>query len=205
MPADVTDAYLQKKNAQDNQPINLYAIEDYDGAGTNLYFAEYKTDIVFDGITYTKFPMSREATTENISGEIDVIKIKMANVSRVIEWYLLNYDFTEKKVTIRQVWADALADTNNVRIEIFYIDRYTVNDKVAEFECTSKFDVQSVELPFGRFMRGVCRWKQFKDLNCKYAGAFGACDRTIPNCRERENVINFGAFPSIPTERIVVA
>jgi len=205
MPYDASTEYLEKKNAQVNQPINLYTIEDYDGAGTNLYFAEYKTDVVFDGITYSKSPMSREETTENTTGEIDATKIRLANVSRAIQYYVENYDLTEKKVTIKQVWADTLADTDNVRTEVFYIDRYTVNDKVGEFECTSKFDVQSVELPFGRYMRGVCRWKEFKDSSCGYAGAETTCDRTLTQCRARSNELRFGAFPSIPTQTIVVA
>ncbi len=270
MPQDVSTAYKQEKNKQDNKPINLYVVEDYNslavaGSATstladhlvdtaaafvsadvgrtihnttddtyaiitavnstsdvtlskdimisretyeledNLYFAEHKEDVTFDDITYTKFPMSREAATENTSGEIDVVKIRLANVSRVIQYYLENYDLGGKKVIIRQVWADKLADVANVRTEVFYIDRYTASDKVVEFDCSSKFDVQDVELPFGRYMRGVCRWKRFKDANCKYVGGYATCNRTMAACRERQNIINFGAFPSVPSQRTVLS
>jgi lambda family phage minor tail protein L len=197
--------YLETKNAQTNQPINLYTLEDYDGLGTNLNFAEWKVDVVFDGVTYTHFPMARDASTENVQGEIDAVKISMANVSRLLQYYLENYDLRGKKLTIRQVWADQLTDIDNVRTEVFYIDRYTASDKAVNFECSSKFDVQEVELPFGRYMRGVCRWKSFKDANCAYAGAYTSCNRTMADCRIRGNIIRFGAFPSIPSQRTVVA
>lgn len=204
MPADVPDAYLEKKNAQVNQPINLYTIVDYIGDGSDLRLAEYKTDVVFDGITYIKFPISREATTENVTGEIDVVKIKLANVSRLIQYYLEHYDLGGKKVIIKQVWADDLDDTENVREEVYYIDRYTANDKVVEFECSSKFDVQGEEIPRGRYYRATCGVKEFKDSDCGYSGPFAICNRTIANCRERENIKRIRAFPSTPTQRTVL-
>ena len=204
MPQDVSSEYLETKNAQVNKPINLYTIYDYLGTGANLCLAEHKTDITFDGVPYTKFPITRDATTENTQGEIDAIKIKIANVSRLMQYYLENYDLRGKKVTIQQVWADKLDDTTNVRTETFYIDRYTASDKVVEFECSSKFDVQDVELPFGRYLRSVCRCKAFKDSNCGYTGGFTSCNRTMANCRERGNILRFGAFPSVPSQRTVL-
>lgn len=205
MPQDVTSDYKEAKNVQLNKPINLYTIYDYNGLGTNLCLAEYKTDITFNSVLYTKFPITRDATTENVQGEIDAIKIRLANVSRLIQAYLELYDLRGKKVTIRQVWADKLADTTNVRTETFYIDRYTASDKVVEFECSSKFDVQDVDLPFGRYLRSICRWKAFKDANCKYSGGYTTCNRTMADCRIRQNIVNFGAFPSVPSQRTVVS
>ena len=208
MPHTVPAEYTATKNAQLNKPINLYTIHDYDGAGNNLCFAEYKTDVTFNGVLYTAFPISIEALTENVQGQVDSVKVKISNVSRVVQYYIENYDFREKKVTLTQVWADQLADTDNVMSYIFYIDRYTSSEQVVEFECSSKFDVADVELPWGRYMRGVCRWLSvggFKGTQCGYAGALTTCDGTLANCRIRTNQARFGAFPSVPTQRTFVS
>ncbi len=66
----------------------------------NLYFAEAKADIVFDGITYTAFPIALDPISESTTGEIDSIKIKMGNASRVIQMYIENYDLRRKTVGI---------------------------------------------------------------------------------------------------------
>jgi len=205
MPHNVPTEYKTTKNAQMNKPINLYILHNYDGLNGDLRFAEYKEDIVFDGNTYTAFPISLDTMTENAQGEVDTIKIRVSNVSRAIQYYLENYDLREKKVTIYQVWADQLTDVDNAMIYIYYIDKYLASEMAVEFECSSKFDVLDIELPLGRYMRGVCRWKEFKDADCGYSGVETACNRTITHCRARSNIARFGAFPSVPTQRTYIS
>ena len=205
MPHTTTTAFKQKKNAQKNQPINLYTLFDYDGLGTNLRFAEYKTNITFNSLVYTAFPIEMEAVTENTQAEVDAVRIKVANVSRVFQYYLENYDLRGKKVTISQVWADDLATTTNLITYTYYIDKYMSSEKAVILDCLSKFDVADVELPFGKFLRNVCRWGVFKGTECAYAGAETSCNRTMARCRELSNVLRFGAFPSVPTQRTYVS
>ena len=205
MAHDTTAEFNQEKNAQVNKPINLYILADYDGAGTDLRYAEYKTDVTFDSLVYTAFPIAMEAVTENVQGEVDAVRIRVANVSRLIQYYLENYDLRGKKITIKQVWANKLAQTTNLITYVYYIDKYTSSEKVVEFTCLSKFDVADVELPFGKFLRGVCRWGVFGGAECGYGGAETSCNRTMSRCRELGNVARFGAFPSIPTQRTFIS
>lgn len=155
----VTAPFTVKKNAASNQPIFLYTIHDYDGAGNNLRYAEYDTDIVYGGLTYTKFPITHESVTENSRGEIDTMKVTVSNVSRAIEAYLTSYDLRGKKVTIRKVWADLLADATAYTDDIYYVDTYTAGEETVEFMLAPKYDVLDVVLPKRVYLRNYCSWK----------------------------------------------
>ncbi len=61
MPLDTNAAFKEKSRARSKQPIFLYTIYDYIGDGTNKCFAAYNEDVVFDGVTYDKFPITQSA------------------------------------------------------------------------------------------------------------------------------------------------
>ena len=70
----MNEDFLKQKNAQVNAPIYLYTIYDYDGASNDLNLAEWGEDIVFDGVTYSKFPISHDEIGENSQGQVPAIK-----------------------------------------------------------------------------------------------------------------------------------
>lgn len=203
MPLDVTAAFRAKKNAQTNQPIWLYTIYDYDGAAGVLRFAERKEDVVFDGNTYTAFPITHDQINESGTGEIDTVKVSIANVNRLVQSYIEVYDWRGKKVTITLVWADDLADANN-KVEFdFYIDTYAADAQAANFTLLPKTDTLSHTLPTRIYSRNTCRWV-FKSDECGYAGAETTCNKTQQRCKALANYQRFGGFPSIPTRQINV-
>lgn len=202
MPIETNATFIAEKNAQSNRPIFLYTIHDYDGAASNLRFAAWDADVTFDSLVYTKFPISHEAITDNSKGEIDVVSVRVSNVSRLIEGYLENYDLRGKKVTITQVFADELADVDAKIEYVYYVDNYTADEKVVEFSLSSRFDLLDVKIPLGIYNRNYCRWK-FKGTECGYAGAESVCNKTKQDCRDnKDNVVRFGGFPSIPQRRL---
>jgi len=203
MPRDLSNTFRTEKNKQTNKPINLYTIKEYDGAN-DLRFAEYDSDVTYQGDVYSKFPLTHENISENTQGEIDHVTVTVSNISRLIQGYLESYDLRGKKVIIRKVWANQLADPNAYTDSIYYIDSYTADENNVVFTLSSKFDVLDLELPARRYSRNYCSWK-FKSAECGYAGAETSCDKTLQRCRELSNQIRFGGFPSIPTRRIFVS
>lgn len=200
--------FISEKNKQQNKPIVLFIIEDYDDLGSNLYFADYDTDVEFPtgGQTYTKFPLKFETIGENTQGEVDAVRLILGNASRLIQSYLENYDLREKKVTIRIVWADQLSSSDYKLDYVYYIDSYTTTDEKSVFVCTTKIDIVERKLPGGIYLRTHCRYKEFKDADtCGYAGAETECNRTKARCKELDNFERFGGFPSAPTRRLYVA
>lgn len=197
----MNDAFNQQKNANTNAPIYLYTIFDYDGASSNLNFAEWSDDIVFDGVTYTKFPIAHDEIGENSQGQTPSLKVRAANVSRLLQYYLELYDWHKKKVRVRLVWLDELADADCKMDFTYFIDSYTATDKVAEFNLLPKIDALQVTLPKRIYSRNYCQWR-FKGTECAYAGAETECNKTRQRCKQLSNYIRFGGFPSIPSRQI---
>ncbi len=193
--------FKSEKNKASNQPIYLYSIENYEGS-TDLNLAEWDSDIIYDGVTYTKFPIKHDEISENSQGEIDTFKVSVANVNRLIQSYLEGYDLRGKKVTITIVWANQLADADaNIKF-IYYIDNYTATQDTVEFMLSSKYDIIDLTLPNGIYNRNYCRWK-FKSTECAYAGAETTCDKRKDTCKTTmSNIARFGGFPSVPTGRL---
>jgi len=200
----INTTFKTEKNNATNKPIRLYTLHDYDGLGANLYFAEYDTDVTFNGIAYTRFPITIDTISENNKGAIDSVNLIVANVSRLIQSYLESKDLRGKKVSIKTVWANQLTDTSAYIEDIFYIDSYSADQDNVNFILTSKFDVLDVELPLRRYSRNYCNWK-FKGAECGYSGSETVCNKTKQDCKAtKNNFKRFGGFPSIQSNRILL-
>jgi len=203
MPRDVTESFKSEKAKKENSPISLYVLEKYNGVD-DLCLAGWDEDIVYDGVTYSRFPIMHEFVGENTEGRIDQVKVRLSNITRLIQSYLEETDFRGKKAIIRTVWRDELSDPDAHLDEVFYIDNYTADEHNVEFTLTSKFDVLGTDLPARRFSRNYCLWK-FKSLECGYSGEETACNKTKERCKALANYQRFGAFPSVPLRRIYIA
>lgn len=200
----MTTEFTQQKNAKTNAPIYLYTLFDYDGFGNDLNYAEWDSNITFDSIEYTAFPITHNEIGENSQGEIDSIKINISNVSRLIQYYLETYNFKGKKVRIRLVWLDRIDYPTDKLDFIYYIDSYTANESLVEFSLTPKTDVLQVVLPARMYSRNYCQW-QFRSTECGYSIANEeTCNRTKQRCKELQNYSRFGGFPSIPMRTVII-
>lgn len=204
MPRAVNSVFESEKSKRENQPVFLYTLEDYDGAGGVLRFAEYDQDITYKGNTYVKFPITHEFISENTQGQVDSLRLRVANVNRLIQVYLEQYDFRGLKVVIRMVWANQLSDPDAYMDDIYYIDNYSATQDVVEFTLTSKFDVLAVDIPARKYSRNYCGWK-FKSSECGYSGGITTCNKTKTDCKARSNYARFGGFPSVPSRRIFLS
>ncbi len=200
-------SFIAQKNAQTNQPIWLFTLKNYDGASTNMYFTNWDVDITFNGITYTKFPIKIDFTSNNTQGQVDSLTLTLGNVSRLIQAYLETYDLRGLAVDIQIVFADTISDGTAFLKDTYYIDSYIADAQNVVFTLSTVFNILGLQLPARKFMGNYCSWR-FKGAECKYAGSTGSCNKTITACESMaggSNIINFGGFIGIPTERIVVA
>jgi lambda family phage minor tail protein L len=202
MPRNIDATFRAEKAKKENAPLFLYTLKEYDGV-YDLNLAGFDQEVTFNGTVYSKFPVTHEYIGENNQGQIDQVKVRLGNVSRLIQSYLEQYDFRGKKVIIRMVWADQLSDPDAYIDDVFFIDSYTADQSNVEFTLTSKFDVLGVDLPSRRYSRNYCAWK-FKSAECGYSGGEAVCNKTKQRCKQLGNYSRFGAFPSVPTTRIYV-
>lgn len=200
---NINSTFVSEKNAETNKPVRLYTIWQYDGSN-NLYFAEYDTNITFNSVTYTAFPITFDVVSENNQGSIDSVNVTVGNVSRIIEAYIQANDMRGKKVTIKTVWANQLANADAYIDDIFYIDSYTSSEQSVTFSLTSKFDLLDIQLPLRRYSRNYCQWK-YKGTECGATSGLSTCNKTKQDCKARNNYERFGAFPSVTPNKVVVS
>ncbi len=202
MTYQLNSTSIEQKNAEQNRPIYLYIVYDYDGASNDVEFAAYDADVTFDGVVYTAWAITHDAVNESSSGEVTSVKLTIGNVNRVFQAYLEDYDLRGKKVLIRRVWSDQLADADACEDQYFYIDSYTADEQTIILELSGKYDVMDMVIPRGVFNRNHCRWV-FKSTECGYSGGETTCNRTFQRCIALSNYARFGGFPAIPTSRVI--
>jgi lambda family phage minor tail protein L len=207
MPRTTSNDFILEKNKSLNRPIHLYTIHDYNGEGDDLRFAEYPSNVLYGdpSLEYVAFPIKFDSIKENNQGQVGTVTILISNVMRLLGGYMELYNFQGKKVTIRTVWYDLLADELSYIDDIYYIDAYAIDQSNATFSLTSKFNVLNVELPLCRYSRNFCGWV-FKGTECGYASAGATvCNHTFTQCQALGNSERFGGFPSIKPKRAILA
>jgi len=200
MAINTNQAFLEESRKRAKVPIYLYTIEDPAGDGEDLNFAGWNTNITFNGVTYTKFPITHDEISENSSGELPSTAAQISNISRLIESYLQAYDLRGKKVTIKMVYANLLDDPDCYVEFSRHIDSYTSNVKDVVFTLMSKLSVIGVQVPLTTYNTRRCQ-HLFKGARCGYAGAETECNHTRARCRVLCNQSRFGAQPGIKGNR----
>jgi lambda family phage minor tail protein L len=187
------------RDSPEGEFVYLYSIYNYDGVSADLHFIDAISNLVYGGVTYVSFPISHSAISENISGAIDAVNVKISNISRAIQAYLEVYDFSGLKVTIKTVLD--VTDGDCLMTDTYYIDSYTADQLDVNFICTSKLDIHKVQLPLRIYSREYCQWT-FKGTECKYVGAGTCANKTKQECIVNGNLLNFGGCPSIRSSKV---
>ena len=189
----------------------------YYHAGTN----ELSANIVFNGITYTAYPIEVDGFEVTTKGTLPRPSMKIANANNAISALLLLYNPLQAKLTrIRTckkfldaenfASGNATADpTAKFEDEIWYLDR-VANENLGyvEFELTSKLDLTNLGLPRRQVLE-VCPW-QYRGTECGYKGtayfdlndkptnkANDQCAKRYTSCAKRfkTGLLPFGGFP----------
>lgn len=186
-------------------------------AGTN----ELRQNVVWQGNTYTAFPMQATGFDYSGNGQLPRPKLIMSNIGGAMTLLVLTYeDLLGAKVTRRRTlvrYLDAVNFTSGVNpiadptaefpVDIFYIDRKAGETRdIVEFELASSFDMAGVKLPRRQIVQNVCTWR-YRGTECGYSGtnyfdandaavgslALDKCGKRLSSCKAR-----FGAYNQLP-------
>lgn len=190
-------------------------------AGTN----ELSQNIVWNGETYTRFPVQAEGFDLTGNGQIPRPRLSVSNVFGSITALILTFgDLLGAKLTRRRTLAkyldavnfaagNALADPTAE----FPADVYIVDRKVSEardavvFELAAPFDLAGIALPRRQIIQNTCPFK-YRGTECGYAGtnyfdtsdepvatqALDRCGKRLSSCKARFGEVAqlpFGGFP----------
>ena len=189
----------------------------YYHAGTN----ELSANIVFNGVTYTAFPIEVEGFEVTSKGTLPRPTMRIANANSSISVLLQLYNPLQAKVTrirtckkfldaVNFTGGNATADpTAKFEDEIWYIDRVAnENPELVEFELASKLDLTNLALPRRQILEH-CQW-QYRGEECGYTGtryfdlnnrstdaANDQCAKRYTSCALRftSGLLPFGGFP----------
>lgn len=200
----LTATVLDELVAEALLPITLYTV--IPSVDDPLYLAGYDRNVLFDGKMYRGYPISHETIKTGLDEIISHVSVSVSVVDReIIGAIQRNNGLRGALVTITTVFANMLDDPDNKIIAFEgLIASVTLNEAMATFDVTSKFDLQDVQLPRRLFRRQRCCWI-YKDSNtCQYTGNLPTCDKALEGlngCRAHDNVLRFGAFPAIPERK----
>lgn len=205
--------------------IELFEIDLTDLGGDTYYFHagtnQLNANVVWQGVTYTRFPVEVDGFNFNINGQAPRPTLRVSNLFGTITSLLLAYgDMLGAKVTRKRTLKKFLDsvnfiggvnptedDTAEFNDDIFYIDRKANENKnIVEFELAPLTDVQGVRIPLRQIIQNICSWK-YRSTECSYTGtnyfdtndspvallANDVCGKRLSSCKAR-----FGQTSPLP-------
>lgn len=174
---------------------------------------ELNANVVFNGITYTRFPIEAEGFEQNGTGQQPRPTVRVANITGLIGALSRdNADLVGVKFIRRRTfkkYLDAVNFTGGVNptadpnaqlpVEIWYFDRKVGEDRMfIEWELASASDMTGLMLPRRQVIANSCTWV-YRSTECGYAGGAvatradvrttdinqDACSRRLTGCRLR--------------------
>jgi lambda family phage minor tail protein L len=158
-------------------------------SGTN----ELTGDVVWQGLTYTRFPVEALGFDKRSVGTTPRPTIKASNTGGILAAQSRTYgDFMGCKLNRKRTFAryldavnfaagNASADVNqSFPDDIFYVDRKAAENPVfIEWELAAAFDMTGVKLPRRQVIQNCCAWI-YRNSECGYTGGAVALEDGTP-------------------------
>lgn len=192
----------------------------YFHAGTN----ELNASVVWQGNTYTPWPVEASGFDTTTQGTLPQPKIKVANTAGMFSGETAaNNDLLGCKIIRKRTFAKFLdavnfkdgvnpdADpTQHAEDDIWFIEqKLSENRYELEFQLSSVFDLMGVQLPNRQILKTACVWK-YRGTECGYSGPSydrfdkpssatdDSCAKLLSSCTVRfgsSNPLPYGGFP----------
>lgn len=221
-PQSITSE-IQKLNP--SAVVELFELDASTFGGDTYYFHagtnDVKQNIVWQGQTYTAYPVEITGFTFVTGEQIPRPRMRVANVTGIITALVLAYDdLIGAKVTRKRTLAKYLdavnfdggvnADADSTAEfpdDIYYIDqKVNENMNIVEFELAASFDVAGIKLPKRQIIQNVCPWV-YRSSECSYTGTDyfdkddnvvatsgqDVCGKRLSSCKAR-----FGEYNELP-------
>ena len=205
--------------------VDLFELDPTAIGGTVVRFHagvnELGGDVVWQGLTYTRFPIEADGFEWSGTGTLPRPKIRVANVTGLVGALARELqDLVGAKLTRRRTFVkylDAVNFTGGVNPtadpncgfpdEIWFVDRKSAeNGLYVEWELSAAFDVAGTMLPRRQCIQNVCTWR-YRGAECGYTGgpvadrndrpvtllAEDDCGKRLASCKLR-----FGVYSELP-------
>lgn len=212
MPALLSPLAYIEKNALASDGVwailiemNVPQLEEVAEADRYIRICSDNEDITWNGKVWQSFPFSMDEIGDHTKGEIPQFAVRISNINHIVQGHIeLAHGMVGSIVKIFVINTNIqLKGVAAPEIELeFMVKSTNVDNRWATF-------ILGVTSPYStligkRMLRTGCRYSGltgtqngFKGPLCKYRGSQEECDKTLRQCRELGNSVNFGGFPGV--------
>jgi phage-related protein len=205
---NITGEFWDNEQIRDNEAPNATAIVNgtlSSVADREFWFTQGLTTITFDGRQYRPRAMEIDIVSEDARGKTKEATIKLADMATETGatsfCHLIDshQGILGEECEIIYVHSCFLSDTAVAVREQYIINECAVGQEWAIISLTAPDDMPT-KYPRRTYDNKHCEWQFGSTITCQISSVttWETCDHTLANCVERDNVNNFGAFPSIP-------
>jgi lambda family phage minor tail protein L len=206
MPIALSSIALQEKNKLAGGAITLVALEiTIPGVAEPVRVVSDNQNLTWNGETWAAFNFEIEEINDQAKGEVPRVDLRVANVNRVMEAYIRDYDaymkangyspVTVSIYVVNKAVIDADPDAPPEVEYVFDLKQPKSGQRWATFTLGAP-NYYTRRYPLNRILKNSCRYR-FKGERCGYAGAETACSHTLARCRELSNSTRFGGAPGV--------
>jgi len=145
---------------------------------------------------YVAFPFNLGEINENANGELPTFDIVVQDTTRTVQGYVEQANGGKSaRVILRALYSHYLTTTTPELEEVFAVLSVKCDAKGVTFNCGSDFPL-SKRFPARRYLKDFCPYR-YKDIECACISDLTECNKTLIDCRERNNSTRFGGCPGI--------
>lgn len=209
--------------------VELFELDLSSLGGSSLFFysgvSSNDQPIVWQGVAYNPLPIESEGFDITTSGALPRPRLRVANIDGIFSSLVENYDdLIGCKLLRRRTFSKYLDAVNFVGgnpdadafqeypTDLWFFERkISENRFVIEWELSSAFDLQGVQLPRRQIIQNSCSW-QYKSAECSWVPTdlfYDKNDTLTPNANEdfcgkrlssckvrfQNRILPFGGFP----------
>jgi phage-related protein len=185
-------ARLEKnKTSTDSVWLELLEIQ----APTPIYIVNNNENTVWNGITWLKFPFQLGEVVDN-GKETPSVPLKVSNVTRTLGQAVENLKGAAGTQVILRVVNSKLLTEPSVIEETFEITKTNIDAFWVTFTLGVPNELNK-RFPEKTVLKDFCTYEVYKGPECGATSELPTCNRTLAECRLRNNSARFGGEPGV--------
>ncbi len=169
-----------------------------DFTSETVRYTDCDQNLPHGGHWYDSHPIGFDAVNAGDTLEANTLKVNVSNIDKKFSTLCHAENIKEKVFQLKRVLLSSALKVIGSPIVLFYgyTDSYHIDKEKAEISVADELIRWKTPVP-RRSHSEHCEWKDFKGIECKYAGTETWCDRTKARCEALSNYDNFGGFSHV--------
>jgi phage-related protein len=206
MPLPISSTIVEEKNKLATDSVWLLAMKvTIPGTPSSevIRVVRNNEDVSWAGETWQAFPFDVDAVQATGKGEVPRLDVRICNISRAMEQYVIEYDdyvkangYSPIEVDLCVLNTKDLASNTPAGEASFELKQPKMDARWATFTLGAP-NPYNRRFPQDRILKNHCRFRFKDEHTCAYSGAVAECDKTLTSCRSLGNSTRYGGFPGV--------